>query len=97
MKTTRARVVNLVCLILAGEMIFSLPFHITRYFRPSFLETFSLSNAALGDVFALYGVIAMLSYFPGGLLADRFSARSLLAFSLLATAAGGLVPTPESA
>ena len=90
MKTARTRVVNLVCLILAGEMIFSLPFHITRYFRPSFLETFSLSNAALGDVFALYGVIAMLSYFPGGLLADRFSARSLLAFSLLATAAGGL-------
>lgn len=90
MRVDRTRVVNLLCLILAGEMIFSLPFHITRYFRPSFLETFSLSNAALGDIFALYGIIAMLSYFPGGLLADKFSVRRLLTFSLLATAAGGL-------
>ena len=31
----------------------------------------------------------MLSYFPGGALADRFSARKLLAASLFATAAGG--------
>lgn len=86
----KARIINLVCLILAGEIIFSLPFHITRYFRPTFLEAFDLSNAALGDIFALYGVIAMLSYFPGGLLADKFSVRRLLAFSLFATALGGL-------
>ena len=33
----------------------------------------------------------MLSYFPGGPLADRFSARALLTASLVATAAGGLV------
>jgi len=32
----------------------------------------------------------MLAYFPGGMIADRFSARKLLAFSLIATAAGGL-------
>jgi nitrate/nitrite transporter NarK len=33
----------------------------------------------------------MLSYFPGGFLADRFSARKLITFSLIATALGGLV------
>jgi MFS family permease len=32
----------------------------------------------------------MLAYFPGGALADRFSARSLLTASLIATSAGGL-------
>jgi sugar phosphate permease len=79
----------MIALIVAGELIFSLPFHVPRYFRPSVLAAFGFSNAALGDVFAVYGVTAMLSYFPGGLLADRFSARVLMAISLAATAAGG--------
>lgn len=77
-------------LILAGEVIFGLPFHTFRFFRASFLEVFSLSNAQLGDTFAVYGVMAMLSYFPGGTLADRVSPRKLMSFSLFATAVGGL-------
>jgi len=39
---------------------------------------------------AVYGIVAMVAYFPGGPLADRFSARKLLAVSLWSTAAGGL-------
>lgn len=85
----RKRVLPLTVLVLAGEMIFALPFHVPRYFRPSMLETFGLSNAALGDIFAVYGVTAMLAYFPGGMLADRFPARALMALSLLLTALGG--------
>jgi nitrate/nitrite transporter NarK len=77
-------------LVLAGEAVYALPFHIARFFRPAVLETFGLGNMELGTAQALYGVAAMLSYFPGGLLADRFSARKLMAFSLWATAAGGL-------
>ena len=57
-------------LILSGEIIFGLPFHTLRFFRASFLETFALSNAQLGDTFAVYCVMAMLAYFPGGALAD---------------------------
>ncbi len=70
-------------------MIFSLPFHVARYFRPTFLEVFNLSNAALGDIFSIYGITAMLSYYPGGAIADRFSARKLITTSLIATAIGG--------
>jgi nitrate/nitrite transporter NarK len=77
-------------LILAGEAIFSLPFHVARFFRATMLDVFAFSNANLGDVFAVYGITAMLAYFPGGAIADRFSARKLLAVSLIATAAGGL-------
>lgn len=77
-------------LVLAGELVFSLPYHITRYYRPTVLAVFNVTNAELGDAFAPYGVLAMLSYFPGGLLADRYSARKLMACGLLATAAGGL-------
>ena len=71
-------------------MVFSLPFHVTRYFRPSFLDVFNLSNTALGDIFAVYGITAMLAYYPGGIIADRFSARRLMTASLITTALGGL-------
>lgn len=77
-------------LILAGEAVYALPFHVTRFFRPTVLEVFGLSNTELGTAQAVYGIIAMLAYFPGGPLADRFPARKLLALSLWSTAAGGL-------
>ncbi len=76
-------------MIIAGELIFSLPFHIPRFFRPTFIDVFNLSNTQLGDIFAVYGVVAMLCYFPGGVLADRFPPRKLMFFSLMATALGG--------
>ncbi|MBT8086621.1 MAG: MFS transporter [Gammaproteobacteria bacterium] len=79
----------IVTLILAGEIIFGLPFHTARFFRPTLLEAFEFTNTQLGDIFAVYGVMAMVAYFPGGVLADRFSARSLLTVSLVATGAGG--------
>ncbi len=77
-------------LVIAGEAIFALPFHITRFFRPTVLDVFGFTNTELGAVQGLYGVLAMLAYFPGGPLADRFPARKLLAISLWLTAAGGL-------
>lgn len=89
-KKTFKKGIILFSLILAGEMIFSLPFHLPRFFRPTMLEVFQISNTQLGDIFTLYGVFAMLSYFPGGALTDRFSAKKLMALSLAATAAGGI-------
>ena len=77
-------------LVLAGELIFGLPFHTARFFRPTFLEVFGFSNTQLGDVFAVYGITAMLAYFPGGVIADHYSPRTLMTLSLFATAAGGL-------
>jgi len=54
------------------------------------LDVFGFSNTQLGDLFAIYGVTAMASYFPGGAIADKFSARFLLTTSLVATGCGGL-------
>jgi MFS family permease len=82
---------TIISLVLAGEMIFSLPFHIARFFRPTFLEVFQLTNTELGDAFAIYGITAMIAYFPGGPMADKFSVRKLITLSLLATGAGGIV------
>jgi len=64
---------------------------LSRIFRPTFLDIFQITNLQLGTAFSLYGVIAMVSYFAGGPLADRFSARRLIVAALLATSLGGLV------
>ena len=84
-----SRYLLMATLVFAGEIIFGLPFHTARFFRPTLLEAFGFTNTELGDVFAVYGVTAMIAYFPGGMLADRFSARSLLTISLATTGIGG--------
>lgn len=82
---------SIATLIVAGEAIFFMPFVIARVFRPTLLEVFDLTNWQLGMAFSAYGIVAMLSYFPGGPLADRFAARKLMSAALASTAAGGLV------
>jgi len=79
----------MLALVVAGELVFGLAFNIPRFFRPTMLDVFGLTNTQLGDMFAVYGIAAMLAYFPGGALADRFSARSLIVLSLFSTAVGG--------
>ena len=80
----------MLALVVAGEIVFGLAFNVPRFFRPTMLEVFGISNTQLGDMFAVYGVAAMLAYFPGGAVADHFSARTLIAASLFLTAIGGL-------
>ena len=84
------RFLTLFCLILIGELIFALPFHVTRFFRPTVLEVFQFTNFELGAMFSAYGVTAMVAYLPGGAIADRFSPRRLMAFSAFTTALGGV-------
>ena len=84
------RVIFMFALILASEAIFGLPFHIGRFFRPTLLDVLGFTNTELGVAMGIYGVVAMLAYFPGGPLADRFSARKLMSASLIATSVGGL-------
>ena len=81
----------LLALVSAGESIFFLQFVQARIFRPTLLEVFSLTNVQLGAAFSFYGIVAMVAYFLGGPLADRFAPRALLAVALVTTAAGGLL------
>lgn len=77
-------------LILAGEAVFILPFVLVRVFRPTVLDVFELTNLQVGTCQAVYGIVALLSYFFGGPLADRFPPRKLIALSLFLTAIGGI-------
>ena len=76
-------------LIIAGEAIFLLPFILMRVFKPIIREAFVISDAQIGEAQALYGITAVISYFFGGFIADKWEARKLLSISLVLTAIGG--------
>lgn len=78
-------------LILAGEGIFLLPFVIPRIFRPTLLHSLEITNLELGTCFSIYGIIAMVSYFFGGPMADKFSSKFLISSALILTGLGGFV------
>ena len=84
----RARLI--LTLIIAGEAVYGLPFIVARVFRPTLLDVFEITNLQLGTAFSLYGIVAMVAYFPGGPLADRFSPRWLLSIALATTSLGGI-------
>jgi len=90
-QTAKGSYINLLLLILSGEAIFILPYVLARVFRPTFLDVFALSNFELGSLFSVYGTIALLSYVYGGVLADKFLPRKLIALSMFSTALGGIV------
>ncbi len=85
------KILSLATLMLIGELVFLLPFVVTRIFRPTFLKVFDINNLELGTAFSLYGTVAMAAYFVGGPIADRFSPRRLLPASIIATSLGGIV------
>ncbi|MFC0605788.1 MFS transporter [Winogradskyella pulchriflava] len=79
----------IVLLILAAEAVFILPFVLQRIFRSTFLESFSITDTEIGSCFAAYGIIALVSYFFGGPLADKFKPHILMSVALILTAVGG--------
>lgn len=89
MKSRKALI--LFTLMLIGEGIFLLPFVVTRVFRPTFLQVFGIDNLELGTAFSVYGIVAMVSYFVGGPIADRFSPKKLIIVSLLITSLSGII------
>ena len=76
-------------LVLAAESIYMLPY-LRKTFQTSMEVSFGLGSVELGLLNSMYGLVALAAYFPGGWLADRVSARRLLAFSLFSTGLGGL-------
>ena len=87
----KGRTITLVTLIIAAETAYFLPFVLARVFRPTLLDFFQISNRELGVWFSVYGIVAMISYMFGGVLADRFPARKLMAIALWLTSGGGVV------
>ncbi len=88
-QSTAQRWLYFASLVLAAESIYMLPY-LRKTFQTSMEASFGLGSVELGLLNSMYGLVALAAYFPGGWLADRISARRLLAFSLFSTGLGGL-------
>lgn len=87
--STFRRWLIMTCLCLSGGIIFFLP-HLREVYYIPLRMALNLSNTQLGVLMSVFGTTSMISYLPGGWLADRFSPRKLLTISLLSTGITGL-------
>ena len=86
------RWLHLAAIVWAGEAIYLLPYALRRDYRVPLIEALGLPDeASLGAIYSLFGAVSLAAYLGGGWVADRWSARVLLPFSLGVTAVGGLV------
>jgi len=76
-------------LSLSGGIIFFLPFLQEVYYKP-IAHAMNLNNTEVGSLMSAFGITSLISYFPGGWLADRASPRKLISYSLLSTGLAGL-------
>ncbi len=79
----------MVVLSVSGGMIFMAPFLREVYYIPM-QEAMNLSNTEMGMLMGVFGAVGLLTYFPGGWLADRVSSRKLITLGMLATGVSGL-------
>ena len=75
---------------MAGGLAYSLPFYVREICYIPLLEALRVDNTQLGQFMAVFGVVSMICYFPGGWLADRISSRKLLTISMMSTGISGL-------
>jgi nitrate/nitrite transporter NarK len=88
-KSKLRRWLIMTCLCLSGGIIYLLPFLREVYYIP-LQKALNLTNTQLGVLMSVFGITAMISYFPGGWLADRISPRKLITISMLSTGIAGL-------
>ena len=83
------RYIKLLFLIMAGGAIYPL-LYLRQNFELTLLSTFGISLAELSVAYSILGMAFVFSYVPSGWLADRFSPRVLLTFSVSMTGVIGL-------
>jgi len=79
---------NICLLAFAGSIIYGLPYF-RSYYYDAYCAAYNLTNTQMGSLGSAYGILGLVSYFIGGVLADKVSAKKLLIFSLIATGIGG--------
>ena len=95
---TAQRYIKLLFLMMAGGAIYPL-LYLRQNFELTLISTMGISLAELNVAHSISGMAFVLSYVPSGWLADRFSPRSLLTFSVVMTGVIGFwyasIPDPE--
>lgn len=75
---------TIVALGLAGGSIYFLPY-IKFVFYDAQIESMGITNVQSGLLMTMYTVVNMIMYIPGGILADKFSAKKSIVVSLIST------------
>lgn len=79
---------TIIIVAMAGGLITKLPYLRETYMEPLQAAT-GASKTQLGMIMSAYGIVNFICYFPGGILADKFSSKKLIVFSCIGTAAAG--------
>ena len=79
---------TLILVAFAGGIITKLPYLRETYMAP-LMEATGANATQLGLIMSAYGIVNFICYFPGGILADKFSCKSLIVFSCIGTALAG--------
>ncbi len=80
----------IIIIAFSGTIIYGLPYFRFDYYD-AYLETYHLTNTQMGIFGSVLGVFGMISYLFGGVVADRFSTRTILTVSLIGTGLGGFL------
>lgn len=81
--TLRKYLILIFCGI-TGSAIYRLPFLRETYYEVM-KQAIGVTNYELGMLMSAYGIVNFILYLPGGWIADKFSARNLMTFSLIST------------
>lgn len=90
MKQTKKRNMWLLLIVicLGGSIIYIFPY-LQYTFYDSMMAELGFTNTQMGNVMSVYGALNLIAYFIGGIIADRFSSRILITFSLVVTGITG--------
>lgn len=80
----KRKTLYLILLALSGGIIYQLPFMRLMFYRP-LIKAMNLSDGQYGIISSAYGLSAVIAYFFGGYIADRYSPKNLLSISLIST------------
>lgn len=81
----------LVLMVLSLCTIYVLPYLRYQYFTPLQEAMGLLDNAtAYGNLVSVYGIMNVICYLPGGIIADKFDPKKLLVFSMISSGALGI-------
>ena len=81
----------LVLMIVSLCTIYVLPYLRYQYFTPLQEAMRLTGNAtAYGSLISVYGIMNVICYLPGGIIADKFDPKKLLVFSMVASGVLGL-------
>lgn len=88
MKKQNTRWISLIIIGFGAAVVLSFPY-LQYAFYDSMMNMLGFTNTQMGNMLSVYGSLNLIAYLIGGIIADRFSSRKLLTFSLVVTGLTG--------